>query len=141
MTQKPQPGDTFVFYRSGLVYHRVHGSRIMSEISKRGETFTVTADDLGNVDRNGASWLDLAYDAQRQLDRWGYQMFGPFDPDAEPLTAWDPSNAADVDQERARRLDALSGASETEREKARLAMDRELGRPQTSVTLNARGSR
>ena len=141
----PEPGSQFHFEKSGFIYVTGKGSRVFSEISRRGQELEVTQDMIdASLDRNGRTWLQYIADEQAQLDRWGSVIMrpgaAPTNADGTPvLSPWQPDNQADKDQERARRTDQLVGVGDAARGEALAAIDRDLGKQAGSVTLNSRG--
>ena len=139
--QKPQVGELLHLTKSGLIFQKASGTRLVSEVSRRGEEYTLTKADLENIDRNGGCFWDLLHDPDRQVARWGEVVIAPgaapehLDPRSRN---WRPENSAEADEERVKRREiALAIADPIERQKALSEIKRVLGPEQTSQTINS----
>lgn len=95
-TVSPSPGDVIHFTRTGILWASSLSFSAPHEVSRRGETVTLTADIIAaSLDRHGAnSWLGLT--EEEQISRWGSEVYRP---GAAPqdLTTYTPdSTEADV---------------------------------------------
>ena len=140
MTATPQEvkaGDVVHFLRSGLLHHVIVGTRLVTEISRRGAELTITQQMIENLgDRNGRSWLEYIHNPERQIDRWGYVAVAP-GPAPEGLTPWTP-DSPEQDMERDRRRAAAWATTDPQaRAKALREVDKAFGRASTSKTLKS----
>ena len=75
-SKKLQPGDQLHWLRDGLTYSVSDGWHT-GEVSRRGQTITVTSEMLSsNADRDGASFFDLIDDPDAQIKKLGSVFFG-----------------------------------------------------------------
>jgi hypothetical protein len=131
------PGDELHFLESGLTLDAGEPGLFLPRTVDvpRGTTVTLTAWMIENSrDRFGTSWLDLADDEDAQLAKWGRIMFrrGAW-PTGEPIYRRGSVEAL-LERER-RRLAAMQALVGDDLKQALNEIDRELGRPTTSVDL------
>jgi len=133
---KPIPGDQLHFLKSGFVFGTVIRDRYVSEISQRAQTITLTAAMIkGTKNRIGESWLDYLGAPDRQIERWGEEIFRP-GPAPEDLTPWQPNSPeADMECDR-RRKAAWALVDPQEQAEAFRVIERIFGRTATSTTIN-----
>jgi hypothetical protein len=142
---KPKVGEMIHFLKSGLIFHRVTGSRLTADVSSRGQEYVLTTGDLENSDRDGGCFWDLVNDPERQIARWG-EVVVSSGPAPEHFSRssprWRPEGPAEADEERQRRRAVADRITDPEeRREAQVEIDRVLGRANTSKTLNTYGSR
>jgi hypothetical protein len=138
--QTVKAGDQIHFLRTGFTYPRVRGAHVESEVSRRGETLVISAEDLEvGKDRNGASWLDLVHDPDLQIARYGTVQVAP-GAAPEGMRPWivgDPD--AEVERDRRRRI-AFANADDEIRNTELRRIEQEFGpRPDANSIVFYRG--
>jgi hypothetical protein len=131
----PVAGDQFHFLKSGVTFASSLNFAAASEVSRRGQTVTVT-DSLieASLDRDGNSWLSLLDDEDAQIEKWGEVRFalGP----AVGIHEWTPgSPEGRIERDRRHAL-AWATIDPVERAEALLAVKREFPPAMTSRTLS-----
>jgi hypothetical protein len=108
-------GDQIHWLADGLTY-RVSDSWHSGEISRRGQTITLTREMLSaNSDRDGASsFFDLVDDEEGQLKRWGIVFLARGEFPAE-LSKWIPGTVESQRERERQRVAAHRIADDHER--------------------------
>lgn len=140
--ETPEPGTVFWVAKSGvMMLFGTPGGHVEEVVARRGDTFVLTQETIElSRDRSGRpGWPSLIRDIPRQLERWGAQVFFEGEPPRD-LDRVDRTSAAEIDAERARRLEAAQRLADPgERLAAGRAIREDLGAAGRSTTL--RGER
>lgn len=128
-----RPAEQFHWLVDGIIWRAKRAALFggVSEISRRGQTVTITSEML-----DASPWISRYLgDEAAQLDRWGVVRIapGPFPADASRWTYGDPAWAE------AREIARRAAWAETDPERqtaARAAVEREFGPAPTTSTSN-----
>lgn len=137
--ERPKVGDKIVFLASGLLWQKAEGSRLTSEVSRAGDTHTLTRADLENTDRDGYCFWDLLHNERAQVERWGMVKFAPADPGVEIPKDWRdprwvPESDADADEARTAAREVAMTFAEPERGERLREISRRFGMESKSTT-------
>ena len=136
MTTSPLPGEQIHFLASGFMFASSTSFTAANEISRRGQTVTVTEalidaskDRLGND-----SWLALVDDNDGQQRRWGKVIFAG-GPAPVGLSPWTPGTPEETEAHDHARSAAYALPDGPERREALADVVAVFGRPSTSRTV------
>lgn len=140
-SQEVEPGTVVHWLKSGIIYGTVVGTRISSEVSRRGGELLITEEMIeGTKDREGKSWLRYITDEDAQRAKWGEVVVavGPAPAHLSPWgPGWTPENNAEADEEREKALARVASYPLDQQGEELAKVYKAVGRKSTVTTLQS----